>query len=273
MSSQDAYRIVSDSTVVQAAQTSCRQALWNLLTSVTVQPTAAQPVSGSQPDWDYLAQYGLDRAARELRFPLGVDWHALRCCVHPDCDRPATASPWLCPRCVPGVAGGRGPRRQRRRMVRVRSGPAARRTYGERPCLVGCVRPAEAGGLCKNCAGACAKSGRSVEDFLAACPPARQGFGKCIVRVCPRMAEQKRTQLCGSHQRQWADAGRPDRAAWALTARAIYTSINVVPFSDLPPAVMTQVLLGYQAQLRDERPARPVTGQVRDLVASRSRGR
>jgi integrase len=123
--------------------------------------------------------------------------------------------------------------------------------YGERTCLVGCVRPAEAGGLCKSCAGACAKSGRSVEDFLAARPPARQGFGTCIVRVCPRMAEQKGTRLCGSHQRQWADAGRPDRAAWALTARAIYTSIDAVPLSDLPPAVMTQVLLGYQAQLRD----------------------
>jgi len=123
--------------------------------------------------------------------------------------------------------------------------------YGESACLVGCVRPADAGGLCKSCSSARVKAGLSVEEFLATCPRPRQGFGNCIVRVCPRMAEQKRTRLCGSHQNQWASAGRPELAAWARAARAIYTSIDVVPLGDLPPAVITQVLLGYQAQLRE----------------------
>lgn len=219
------------------------------MTSVTSHLSAARPVSGPEPDWDYLVGHGLDRVARELRFPLGVDWHTLRCCVHPDCYRPATASPWLCPRCFEAwrAAGGRGD--SVAEWCATAPAAPARRMYGESPCLVGCVRPADVGGLCKSCAGARTKSGLSVEDFLATRPRPRPGFGKCIVRVCPRMAEQKRTQLCGSHQRQWADAGRPDRAAWALTARAIYTSIDVVPLSDLPPVVMNQVLLGYQAQL------------------------
>ncbi len=71
---------------------------------------AAPAACVSEPDWDYLTAHGLDRAALELRFPLGANWHTLRCCVHPACDRPATMSPWLCPRCFQAwrAAGGRG---------------------------------------------------------------------------------------------------------------------------------------------------------------------
>jgi integrase len=64
------------------------------------------------------------------------------------------------------------------------------------------------------------------------------------------MAMQKSTRLCNPHQRQWADAGRPEREPWALTASAIYTSIDRIPLSDLAPTVLHQLLLGYEAQLR-----------------------
>jgi len=39
---------------------------------------AAPVLPVGEPDWDYLAMHGLDRAALELRFPLGADWHTLR---------------------------------------------------------------------------------------------------------------------------------------------------------------------------------------------------
>lgn len=105
--------------------------------------------------------------------------------------------------------------------------------------------------MCKTCAGARAKAGLTVDAYLATRPRPRQGFGKCLVRVCPRMAMQKSTRLCNPHQRQWADTGRPERAAWALTASAIYTSIDRVPLSDLALTVLHQLLLGYEAQLRE----------------------
>ncbi|RPK48391.1 hypothetical protein EES39_09565 [Streptomyces sp. ADI92-24] len=174
-----------------------------------------------EPDWDHLVEHGLDRAMLELRFPLGVDWHTLRHCLHPGCERPANKSPWLCVRCLkawqrtdlhPGGV---------ETWCATAAPPPARRVYGESPCLVGCARPAGASGLCNTCSGDRAKAGLSVGDFLATGPKLRPGFGKCLVRVCPRMAGQKHTLLCGSHHRQWTDAGRPERTAWALTARAV----------------------------------------------------
>ena len=65
------------------------------------------------------------------------------------------------------------------------------------------------------------------------------------------MAVVRRSRLCLPHQRQWSNAGTPDREAWALTAAAIYTSVDVVPLTDLAPAVVVQVLRGYEAQLAD----------------------
>jgi hypothetical protein len=64
------------------------------------------------------------------------------------------------------------------------------------------------------------------------------------------MAVVRRSRLCLPHQRQWSHAGCPDREAWALTATAVYTSIDVVPLADLAPPVVAQVLRGYKAQLR-----------------------
>ena len=233
------------------------------MTALTAWPTT-EPASCPEPDWDYLAEHGFDRTALELRFPLGVDWHTLRRCLHPGCQRPATQAPWLCFRCseawqdtdlYPGEFDA---------WRATAPAPPARRIYGEHPCVVGCARPAEASGLCKTCSGDRVKARLSVEEFLATDPKPRQGFGKCLVRVCPRMAQQKRTRLCGSHQRQWADAGRPDRAAWARTARAIYTTIDVVPLNDLPPLVLNQVLVGYQAHLGQG--VRLSPGQVKSAI-------
>ncbi|MEU5231694.1 tyrosine-type recombinase/integrase [Streptomyces anulatus] len=78
------------------------------------------------------------------------------------------------------------------------------------------------------------------------------------------MAGQKHTLLCGSHHRQWTDAGRPERTAWALTARAVYTTVDVVPLNDLPPMVFNQVLVGYQAHLREG--VRLSPGQVKSAI-------
>jgi hypothetical protein len=66
--------------------------------ALTAWPTT-EPASCPDPDWDYLVEHGFDRTALELRFPLGVDWHTLRRCQHPGCERPATKAPWLCFRC------------------------------------------------------------------------------------------------------------------------------------------------------------------------------
>ncbi|MFF4590706.1 hypothetical protein [Streptomyces sp. NPDC001388] len=90
----------------------------------------------------------------------------------------------------------------------------------------------------------------TVEEYLARGREPRPGFGKCLVRVCPRMPVVRRSRLCLPHQRQWSNAGCPDRGAWALTASAVYTSSDVVPLADLAPTVAVQMLRGYEAQLR-----------------------
>ncbi|WP_307127160.1 hypothetical protein [Streptomyces sp. B1I3] len=90
----------------------------------------------------------------------------------------------------------------------------------------------------------------TVEEYLARGRAPRPGFGKCLVRVCPRMAVVRRSRLCLPHQRQWSNAAKPDRGAWALAAAAIYTSVDMVPLADLEPTVVVQVLRGYKAQLR-----------------------
>jgi integrase len=219
------------------------------MTALTALPeTALDPCP--EPDWDYLVEHGFDRALLELRFPLGADWHTLRCCLHPGCDRPASKAPWLCPRCVAAWQDTDLYPGELETWCATAAAPPVRRQYGEHPCAVGCARPADAGGLCKTCARHRLKIGLSVEDYLATNPTPRPGLGKCLVRVCSRMAEQKRTQLCGPHQRLWGQAGRPDRAAWALTARAVYTTIDVVPLNELPLLVLNQVLVGYQEHLR-----------------------
>ncbi|MED7827612.1 site-specific integrase [Streptomyces chiangmaiensis] len=115
---------------------------------------------------------------------------------------------------------------------------------------MGCDRTAEASGLCKSCSSERWKHRLTVEQYLATGPVPRQGFGKCLVRVCPRRAVLRGTRLCLPHQRQWSDAGKPDRETWASTAAAVYTAVDVVPLSDLAPKVLVQVLRGYEAQLR-----------------------
>jgi integrase len=217
-----------------------------------------------EPDWEYLAEHGFDHATLELRFPLGVDWHTMRPCLHPGCERPAQQAPWLCVRCFKAWQDTDHYPGDLETWRSTTAAPPARRMYGESPCLVGCARPAEVSGLCKTCSGDRGKTGLSVGEFLATGPTPRLGFGKCLVRVCPRMAGQKRTLLCGSHQRQWRDAGRPDRVAWALTARAVYTTIDVVPLNDLPPLVFHQVLVGYQSHLREG--VRLSPGQVKSAI-------
>lgn len=201
------------------------------------------------PDWSYLVEHGLDRATLELRFPLGADWHTLRSCAHPACDRPAEKYPWLCWRCCAAwqKAGSPGDIAS---WCAAAPAPTPRRVYGEKRCSVGCPRPAEASGLCKSCAGARRATGLTVEEYLATGPAPRPGLGECVVRVCARWAMLKGTRLCPPHQRQWADAGRPDLPRWALTAPAAYTSMGVVPLGDLGEALRIQVLRGYEAQLR-----------------------
>ncbi|MER7582311.1 hypothetical protein [Kitasatospora sp. NPDC097691] len=173
-----------------------------------------------EPDWPYLVDHGLDRATLELHFPLGADWHTLRACAHPACDRPADKHPWLCWQCCTAwrKAGAPGDVAS---WCAAAPAPPARRVYGEKRCAVGCTRPAEASGLCKSCASARKATGLSVEEYLATGPAPRPGLGECVVRVCSRWAVQKGRRLCLPHQRQWADAGRPDLTRWALTAPAV----------------------------------------------------
>lgn len=128
--------------------------------------------------------------------------------------------------------------------------PPERRIYGEKPCAVGCLRPAEVTGLCKSCVSETRKRGLPAAAYLATQPTPRPGFGTCRVSVCTRMAALRRTRLCGSHQRQWSDANRPDLDAWAAQADPVYTAIDEVPLSGVQPLVRLQVLVGYQAQLR-----------------------
>ncbi|MET9658630.1 hypothetical protein [Streptomyces sp. NPDC006510] len=202
-----------------------------------------------EPDWDYLAQHGLGHSPLQLCFPLGANWHSLRRCWHTGCDRPATSWPWLCHRCASDwrEAGAPGDIDSWCASTPV---PLARRTYAEHRCRVGCDRAAEVSGLCKSCASERRGLRLTVEEYLARGRDPRPGFGKCLVRVCPRMAVVRRSRLCLPHQKQWSNAAKPDREAWALTAAAIYTSVGVVPLTDLVPTVVVQVLRGYEAQLR-----------------------
>jgi integrase len=202
------------------------------------------------PDWAYLEAHGFDPVNDILRFPLGAVWHTFRKCLHPACDRPAPNSPWLCFRCRTAYYATEG-RQDVAGWCASAPAPPDRRTYGESRCVVGCARPAEVGGLCKTCNCARRPAHLTVEQYLATGPAPRPGFGTCRVAVCPRMAEQKRTRLCGSHNRQWLDAGRPDLAAWAATADPVYTAIDEVPLSGLHRRTRLQVLRGYELQLRD----------------------
>jgi integrase len=223
-------------------------------------PVAAPAVV---PDWEYLTAHGLDTAADCLRFPAGAPWHTLRRCAHPSCGRPAEIKPWLCHRCRAAWMATGQPA-DIAAWAATTAAPPERRIYGEKPCAVGCARPAEASGLCKTCAGEARKRGVSAAGYLATKPAPRPGFGQCRVAVCTRMAELSRTRLCGSHQRQWSDAGRPGLAAWAAQADPIYTAIDEIPLSGLMPVVRLQVLAGYQAQLRNGNRLSP--GQVKSAV-------
>jgi uncharacterized protein YndB with AHSA1/START domain len=207
------------------------------------------PAAGMGPDWQYLAAHGLDAAADCLRFPAGAPWHTLRRCAHPGCERPAEVKPWLCHRCRAAWAAAGRPA-DVTAWAATTAAPPERRIYGDKPCTVGCARPAEASGLCKSCAGAARTRGLSAAAYLATRPAPRPGFGTCRVAVCQRMAELRRTRLCKSHRRQWSNVGRPDLATWAAHADPIYTAIDEVPLSGLRPLVRLQVLCGYQAQLR-----------------------
>jgi len=216
-----------------------------------------------EPDWPYLAAYGLDTLADCLRFPAGEPWHILRHCAHPRCQRPAASKPWLCQRCrAAWEAAGRPADVEA--WCAATPAPPERRIYGERPCVVGCVRPAEVTGLCKSCVSEARKRDLTAAAYLATQPTPRPGFGTCRVLVCTRMAALRRTRLCGSHQRQWSDAGRPDLDGWAAQADPIYTAIDEVPLSGVPPLVRLQVLVGYQAQLRAGGRISP--GQVKSAV-------
>lgn len=225
-----------------------RQDLRTKMTTSAPLPAPA-PAAGWEPAWDYLARQGLDRSPLQLRFPLGADWHSLRHCRHTDCERPATSWPWLCHRCASDWQEAGAPD-DIDRWSAYAPVPLARRTYAEYRCRVGCDRAAEVHGLCKSCASERRVLRLNVEEYLARGREPRPGFGKCLVRVCPRMAVVRRSRLCLPHQRQWSNAGTPDREAWALTATAVYTSIDVVPLADLAPTVVAQVLRGYEAQLR-----------------------
>ncbi|GAA5062235.1 tyrosine-type recombinase/integrase [Streptomyces similanensis] len=233
------------------------------MTAPVVSPPSLPLDVGPGPDWDYLALHGLDRAALLLRFPLGVDWHSLRSCRHPGCDRPASTAPWLCQRCLAGWRRAGAPADVDGWCVATPA-PPVRRTYAERWCRVGCERTAEASGLCKSCARERLARGLTIEQYLASGVRPRPSFGPCLVRVCPRTAVMRRTQLCNPHQRQWSKAGRPERGAWALAAAAVYTAIDEVPLGDLPPTVVVQVLRGYEAQLRQGGRISP--GQVKSAV-------
>jgi integrase len=215
------------------------------------------------PDWRYLRGHGLNLTTLELHFPLGADWHTLRECAHPRCDRPASSWPWLCHRCRQAWLDAKAPADVAAWSLH-QSAPPERRTYVESPCRVGCARPAEANGLCKSCASARVTAKLTVEQYLATNPTPRPTFGRCVVRVCHRLASQKDTLLCQSHQRQWSAAGRPPRRAWALAAPAVYTNIDVVPLADLPERLRRQVLIGYTAQLRAGGRLSP--GQVKSAV-------
>lgn len=133
----------------------------------------------------------------------------------------------------------------------MRSNAAAARAAHLRgeTCAVGCDRPMETSGLCKSCASEARKRGLTAAAYIATQPTPRPGFGICRVSVCPRTAELRRTRLCGSHHRQWFDAGQPDLDAWAAQADPIDTAIDEVPLSGVQPLVRLQVLVGYQAQL------------------------
>ncbi|WP_331727427.1 site-specific integrase (plasmid) [Kitasatospora sp. NBC_00374] len=217
------------------------------MTSHASNPLPSAPVP--EPDWPYLIEHGLDRETLELHFPLGADWHTLRACAHPACDRPADKHPWLCWQCCTAwrKAGSPGDVAS---WCAAAPAPPARRVYGEKRCAVGCPRPAEASGLCKSCVSARKATGLSVEEYLATGPAPRPGLGECVVRVCSRWAVQKGRRLCLPHQRQWADAGRPDLPRWALTAPAVYTTMGLVPLGDLGETLRIQVLRGYETQLR-----------------------
>ena len=202
-----------------------------------------------EPDWHYLVEHGLDTLADCLRFPVGEPWHTLRRCVHPRCERPASHKPWLCQRCLTAWEKAGRPA-DVQTWCAAAPVPPERRMYGEKPCVVGCARPMEASGLCRSCASEARKRSLPAADYLATQPTPRPGFGTCRVSVCTRLAEQRRTKLCGSHQRQWSDAGQPDLDTWAAQADPIYTAIDEVPLSGVRPLVRLQVLVGYQEQLR-----------------------
>lgn len=218
--------------------------------AIATSEIAAARLAALEPDWDYLIAHGLDQAADLLRFPAGEPWHVLRRCLHPACERPSESSPWLCQRCLaawrkagspPDVAA----------WCSTAPAPPERRIYGEKPCAVGCERPAEAAGLCKTCTTTARKCGLTAEEYLATRPEPRPGFGTCQVTTCTRMAAWRGVRLCKPHQRQWSVVeGRPDLASWAAKADPVWTAMDEVPLSGLELSVRRQVLVGYQEQLR-----------------------
>lgn len=215
-----------------------------LASGVTPQPSPA----AAGPDLAYLAGYGYDRVTDTLQFPVGAPWHCLGACAHRDCERPSTRSTKLCHRCTAAwrAAGGGDVHA----WAATAPPPPERRTYDDKLCAVGCVRPAEASGLCKSCAGARRKTDQSLEEYLATGPSARPTLGTCVVRVCRRLACEKGIRLCNSHRRQWAAAQRPRLAEWAHDAPAIYTRVDAVPLHGLLEPLRLQVLIGYECQLR-----------------------
>jgi hypothetical protein len=195
---------------------------------MTVQLAPRNAAAGAAgPDWDYLRVHGVD-GTNVLRFPAGAAWHILRRCAHPACDRPSSSSPWLCQRCLLAWRAAGKP-------VDVDGwcaatpAPPERRHYGERPCVVGCARPADASGLCKSCSTEARQRGLTPDTYLTTRPAPRPGFGQCRVPVCDRMVHTRQTRLCKPHQGQWWRAGRPDLTAWAATAEPIYTALVSSP--------------------------------------------
>lgn len=216
-----------------------------------------------EPDWAYLADHGVDREQLVMRFPFGADWHTLRPCAHPACERPSAHHPWLCFSCRVAWKTAGAPDDLNEWFTLSPTPPPARQRQ-QVTCVVGCIRPAETNGLCKTCSSTRRKLGLTLEKYLATNPAPRPSLGECTVRVCSRLAALRRTRLCLAHQRQWAGDGQPPLVAWVRTAPAIYTIMGTVPLGELDPTVLGQVLLAYEVQLRNGGRISPI--QVKSAV-------
>ena len=144
------------------------------------------------------------------------------------------------------------------------AGMGERRRPGQRLCRVCPQRPAgAANGLCLSCDHLRKVRGQDVAAFIdgdhrygPAVP--RPTTGPCAVLSCRRLVDRPVSGLCAAHHHAWRQAGKPELAVFASTSspRRGDRKGRVV-LRGLPERVITELLLGVQAALREGRRIMP----------------